>query len=386
MIKHFLNAVYGMIFGVANVIPGVSGGTMMVVFGIYDKLLDVLSFRLNKIKENIWFLIWFGIGAVLGIVGFSFVITYLFENCPIPTNMFFMGLIIGSVPLILRNATVKEKLKPVCIIPFILALALVVGLTVLNGSVSESYKVSQTNLTAGANVVRVENNSDQTMKNWSVKYMTEGEIAAVSGDAQLKDESGIINDIKTFLKGGKDNSYVFESVDGKEIAPHSAIEFTFTDSLGVAPSESFDFSYTYEMSVALFFTLLFGVAIAAVAMIIPGVSGSFVMIVLGIYTTVIGAIKNMEILILIPVAIGVIVGVILGAKMISALMKRFSLLVYSAILGLVAGSLYAIYPVGFGLNAQTLIGIVVFVVGAGVSLLVGKHTKVEIPDENSDVN
>ena len=44
MISHLLNIVYGIVFGVANIIPGVSGGTMMVVFGVYDKVVDSSSF------------------------------------------------------------------------------------------------------------------------------------------------------------------------------------------------------------------------------------------------------------------------------------------------------------------------------------------------------
>lgn len=109
MISHLLNIVYGIVFGVANVIPGVSGGTMMVVFGVYDKVVDVLTLKLSAIKKNIRFIVFFGIGAVIGILGFSFVITWLFDNFPVATNMFFMGLIIGSIPLIYRNMTVGGK-------------------------------------------------------------------------------------------------------------------------------------------------------------------------------------------------------------------------------------------------------------------------------------
>ena len=113
MLTHLLNIVYGIVFGVANVIPGVSGGTMMVVFGVYDKMVDVLTLKLSAIKKNIKFIIFFGIGAAVGVLGFSFVITWLFDNFPVATNMFFMGLIIGSIPLIYRNMTVGgRKITP----------------------------------------------------------------------------------------------------------------------------------------------------------------------------------------------------------------------------------------------------------------------------------
>lgn len=61
MISHLLNIVYGIVFGVANIIPGVSGGTMMVVFGVYDKVVDVLTLKLSAIKKNIRFIVFFGI-------------------------------------------------------------------------------------------------------------------------------------------------------------------------------------------------------------------------------------------------------------------------------------------------------------------------------------
>ena len=88
MLTHLLNIVYGIVFGVANVIPGVSGGTMMVVFGVYDKVVDVLTLKLSAIKKNIKFIIFFGIGAAVGVLGFSFVITWLFDNFPVATNMY----------------------------------------------------------------------------------------------------------------------------------------------------------------------------------------------------------------------------------------------------------------------------------------------------------
>ena len=131
------------------------------------------------------------------------------------------------------------------------------------------------------------------------------------------------------------------------------------------------------MNPVLFITLLLGVTVAAVAMIIPGVSGSFVMVLLGLYTTVIGAIKSLDFMILIPTAIGVFIGIVFGAKLISALMKRYSLLVYSAIMGLVIGSLYAVFPDGFGFNLETLAGVAVLIVGGAIAVLVGKNTEVE---------
>ena len=113
--QYVLAVLYGLVFGIANIIPGVSGGTMLVVFGCYDKVCGALSLNLKEIKKNIVFLIFFGIGAVAGLLGFAVVIKWLFGNFPTETYMFFMGLIAGSVPLILRNATSRgEKFSLLC--------------------------------------------------------------------------------------------------------------------------------------------------------------------------------------------------------------------------------------------------------------------------------
>ena len=279
--QYVLAVLYGLVFGIANIIPGVSGGTMLVVFGCYDKVCGALSLNIKEIKKNIVFLIFFGIGAVIGLLGFAVMIKWLFGTFPTQTYMFFMGLIAGSVPLILRNATSRgEKFSPFCGLIFVLACAFVVFLTVLEQS----------------------------------------GIVASAANAEG------IGAFALFLIAG------------------------FT---------------------------------AAVAMIIPGVSGSFIMMLFGTYETVISAIHihALNFAVIIPTAIGVVVGLILGARLITFLMKKYRLYVFSAILGLVAGSLYAILPAGFGLNIDTFIGVIALAVGFAVAFIVGKHTKVETGED-----
>ena len=276
--QNVLGILYGFVFGSANIIPGVSGGTMLVTFGCYDKVCGALALDIKEIKRNLKFLIFFAIGAAVGIVGFSNLISLLFDSFPTESYMFFMGLIIGSVPLIVRNATVKEKFRPVCAVPFVIALAAVVGLAVLE------------------------------------KY---------SGEQAIID-----------LQGG-------------------------------------------EHTVLFFAVLVLAAVLAAAAMIIPGVSGSFIMVLLGTYETVIGAVRDFDFAVLIPTAAGVIIGIVSGARLIRFLLKKHRLMVFSAILGLCAGSLYAIFPDGFGFNLDTLFGVIALAAGAAISFIVGKHTKTE---------
>ena len=241
---------------------------------MYDRLTEAIS-GIKAIFRNIVFLIFFGVGAGVGILGFAKLLNSLFENFPVQTNMYFIGLILGSIPLVYRLGTEEQKAKPLCLVPLLIAGAVVVGLAVLQNS------------------------------------MGAAEQAA-------------------------------ESVAG------------------------FDILMTIKLVVFAF--------IAAVAMIIPGVSGSFVMMLLGVYQTVISAIQfnALNFYVIIPVAVGVVLGVILGAKIISTLMKKFKLMAYSAIMGLVIGSVYAILPNGFGFNLQTGYGFVCLLFGVLTSILVEK--------------
>lgn len=366
--KNILAILYGLVFGIANIIPGVSGGTMLVTFGCYDKVCGALSLNFKEIKKNIVFLIFFGIGAVLGIVGFSFVITYLFSNFPTPTYLFFMGLILGSVPLIWRNATVREKFKPICLIPFIIALAVVVGLTVLENNNPEQAPVE-----INGNSVTFTNNSAQDMKSWSLEAES-GEILSVSDNVKLEFVSGKTEMIKGIfgIEYDKTPRTVMPLEDNAEIKAGESVNFTYE-----GQDVSFKATYAYSMTVIFFITLLIASFIAAVAMIIPGVSGSFMMVLMGTYATVISAIKDFNFVFLLPVAIGVIIGLVFGARLITWLMKKFRLIVFSAILGLVVGSIYAILPSEFGFNMQTLIGVFTFLIGGFISFIVGKNTKVE---------
>ena len=92
----------GFIMGIANIIPGVSGGTLALTLGIYEDFIQALSHFFKKLKENIKFLVPILIGIGLAILSMSRVIDYSYDHFPIPTTMFFMGLVIGGVPLLLQ--------------------------------------------------------------------------------------------------------------------------------------------------------------------------------------------------------------------------------------------------------------------------------------------
>lgn len=371
-VTYFKFFISGLAFGIANVIPGVSGGTMLVVFGIYDKLTEAIS-GIKAILKNFGFLLSFALGAGSGILGFAFVISWLFENFGVQTNMYFIGLILGSVPLIVRTATEKEKIKPLCIIPFILGLALVVGLAVAENGSAEPFSV-ETVVNGGVTTVTIHNDSSRVVEAWEIE-LTDDVVIDTYAEGALT-----VTDYPTLLKlkgmfGMKIPALapnMFTNPDSTLIEPESSYSFTYQ---GVLDAADMDLNVSYKMDVVFFLTMMAALFIAAVAMIIPGVSGSFVMMLLGVYTTVIGAIKDIDLMIIIPCAIGALLGVILGARLISTLIKKHGLMMYSAIMGLVIGSVYAILPAGFGFNLSTGYGFVALICGILTSVIIDKVGK-----------
>jgi len=372
--KNLLGILYGAVFGIANIIPGVSGGTMLVTFGCYDKVCGALALDIKEIKKNLRFLIFFAIGAAFGIVGFSNVITLLFDKFPTETYMFFIGLILGSIPLIIRNATVKEKFRPFCAVPFLVALGVVVGLAVLEKGSADPFPV----ITARDNngtvlTVTVQNNSSQDITSWWLEPEWDGEAR----DLDLDIISGhVIKEARESTIGklfGKAPDTVIVPDGSGELKAGEKVSFTLSagDGLTLEPK------YSYRITPFFIITIALASFAAAVAMIIPGVSGSFIMVLLGTYATVISAVKDFNFAVLIPAAVGILLGLVLGARLIRLLLKKYRLMVFSAILGLCAGSLYAILPEGFGLNVHTAVGAAALIAGGALSFFIGKNTKAE---------
>ena len=128
--KWFLDVLRGAVIGLANVIPGVSGGTMMVSMGIYDKLIYSINNLFKKFKECFKILLPYLVGMLLAIVIGAFALKAAFKNYPLPTNTLFIGLILGSLPFILKEMK-GEKIGWQGIVAFILAFAVVVGLKLI---------------------------------------------------------------------------------------------------------------------------------------------------------------------------------------------------------------------------------------------------------------
>ena len=248
MLNYIKKIIAGIAIGIANVIPGVSGGTIAVVFGVYSDLIGAASLDIKTIKANFKiYLCLFG-GMGLGALLFARLFKLVYEKFPIQTNFFFVGLIVGSIFIIFDLVREKEKessfTKVSKIVWFFIGLSIMLALYFFKG-------------------------------------------AAASSTAAIE-----------------------------------------TLSLGN-------------------FILLFLIGFAgAAAMVIPGISGSFILLILGAYYTVIKAITDLNIPVLIPIGLGVLTGFILSARLIGFLMEKFPKITYAFILGLVLGSVRHMLPDG----------------------------------------
>ena len=289
-IKNFFN---GMAFGITETVPGVSGGTIAIILGFYDKLISSINNFRKDFKNSLKFLVPIGLGAVAGLMVFAKLINFMLANYSFPTMSFFIGLIIGIIPLIFLKVKQPGRMFKLSeIVLVIVPIALLV-------------------------------------------VMSHLKTVSVPEPAQAISEIGIPFMLYIFLVG----------------------------------------------------------ILAAMALVIPGVSGSFVMLLMGIYplvthsvssiTTYLADIKNTELLlnickVLVPLAIGVIIGGLAMVRLIERLLKNHHQVVYLIIFGLLIGSVYSLFnnkEVVFKSGTSPLIiviGIVTLVLGGTASFFLGK--------------
>ena len=258
----------GFLLGIANVIPGVSGGTLALTLGIYQDLIGAISHFFKNLKKNLKFLIPLGIGMVIAILLGSKVITFCLDKFALPTTLFFIGLIVGGIPLLTKKIK-GRRLKPLNLAVFLLTFGIVMIMTFLN---------------AGNNAVDLSN-----------------------------------------------------------------------------------------MSVIQFILLMIVGMVAAATMVIPGVSGSFVLMLLGYYKPIMATLGNLtdfsllghNVLVLAPFGIGLLIGIVGIAKLIEFLLKKYEIPTYYGIVGFVTASVIGL---GIGLvgvpttTLQVLAGLVLLVI------------------------
>ncbi|MBB6454139.1 putative membrane protein [Salirhabdus euzebyi] len=263
------NIFRGMLMGTSDLVPGVSGGTIAVILGIYDRLIEAINgFFTKEWKKHLGFLIPLGLGVIGAILLLSNLIHWLLADYPIQTNFFFLGLIIGILPYLFNQADFKDTFKGNHYVLLVIAAILVASMVF------------------------------------------------------FKDE-------------------------------------------GVAPLMD-----TSDPTVLAF--LFFSGFIASMAMLLPGISGSFILLLIGSYETVITALKDREIIVILIVGVGVIMGIVLCSKIIRYFLAHHHARTFAVIIGLVVGSTVVVFP-GFETDVlRSVLCIVAFAIGLVTAVGLGK--------------
>lgn len=244
------NIYRGLAMGISDLIPGVSGGTIAVILGIYDQLIEAISGFFSKDwKKHFLFLFPLGIGVGTALLLLSRLIEFLLHNYYAPTQFFFMGLIVGILPLLSFELRSRTKINKTHVITIILATIVVASMAFIKPS-----------------------------------------------------EAVIITDINA------------------------------------------------STATLLFFSGWLG----SMAMLLPGISGSFVLLLIGVYPTAINALSTLNFPVILLIGSGVIVGFIVSSKVIRFLLAHYPGATFSVIIGLVIGSLAVVFP---GLPTTTGLGV-----------------------------
>lgn len=256
----FLTAIKGFVIGASMVIPGVSGGTMALILGIYKKLIHSINTFLKDFKNSVPFLLIFCIGAGLGILMLSNVMSYLLEKFELPIMYLFIGAIVGGLPLLIKQTKVKKL---------------------------------------------------------DAKNISIGVISIIIGMALVL-------------------------------------------SLGFIPKADFVVSNQFSLG-TIAMQLVTGIVIA-IALVLPGISTSHMLLILGMYDTTLNAVKTLNLAFIIPLVISIVIGIFLTTGILELAMNKAPKVTYFTIIGFVLGSIIDVFP-GFPSGWEILICLILFILG-----------------------
>ena len=256
-----LNVMKGVLIGAGAIVPGVSSGVLCVILGIYEKLLDAVLNFFKDIKKNFKFLFPIALGVGIGILIFSNVLNYLLIEFPVQTKSIFIGLIIGTIPALVKEVNTKEKFHPQNMV--YLCIALVIG------------------------------------------------IATVVLESMLKEMH----------------------------------------------IEQMNFMY-----------LLLCGFVMSIGIIVPGVSSTIILMLLGVYSIYLQSIANLYLPVLIPIAIGLLLGSIVVMKLTKKLLERHYGKTFYSIIGFTIGSIFVLLPQSMSL-LETILCVLCILLGVWIANL-----------------
>jgi len=257
-----LRLIKGVLIGIGAILPGMSGGVLAVVFGIYEPMVRFLANIFHKFWQNLFYFLPIGIGGVLGVVGFSAVVEFAFDKYPAQFIWLFVGFIVGTFPSLFKTAGKQGRKSWHWLVLVIFAAA-------------------------------------------TLAFMRWGETITAGN---------ITTNLLTWLLSG----------------------------------------------------FIFGLGL-----VVPGMSPSNFLIYLGLYQPMASGIRQLDFGVILPLILGVVLCVLVFAKLINWLFKKAYSFMYHFILGVVVGSTIAIIPGGVS-GWTILVCAVLFVLGAISSYALSK--------------
>ena len=300
VIKRFI---MGMVIGASMLIPGVSGGCMAIILGIYDELISLVSNIRKAFIKNSLVLINYLAGGLLGVILISEPLLRLVTWQRIPCMYFFIGAIIACIPPLYRRAIYGQRYN------------------------SPGFSVDGLDIKGSTMVHR-------------------------------REKIKVVNILAGIVGAG------------------------IGISLQYVPTNLITTSNTF--SIVTVIALLVSGFILAVALVLPGISGSYILLIFGLYDITLIALKEIDLPFLIPLAVGALIGTFGTASLIDKLMKRHPQFIYLLIIGFMIGSLYQVFP-GLPKGINIPISIVTFAVGFIVIFvlgLFGDRDKKVLKDDN----
>jgi putative membrane protein len=270
-VEYIKNIIKGAATGIAMLVPGVSGGTMAIILGIYDKMIHSVSSFFQEWKKNLLFLLQVGAGGVLGVLLFGRIMENAMASIPHIMKFLFAGFIVGGLPVLYRKSVSTGKGGASDLI------FAVIGFVIVLLMASEPEAV-----------------------------------------VNMASASGILG-------------------------------FVFLVAAGL---------------------------VIAIGFVLPGISTSFMLLVLGLYEITLGAINTVNIPFLIPLGLGVAGGTIGTAKIIEKLLAKYPRKMYLLIIGFVVGSLIEVYP-GMPAGWQLPASVAAFVSGFVIMFIIGEKGMVD---------
>jgi putative membrane protein len=269
------NFIIGFLIGAVSMLPGISAGVIAVIFNVYERLIDDINHLRVKIKEDLLFIATLGTGILLGLLVFVYVTDFMMDLHMLAAMFFFVGLIIGQLPDLVKITKKGEPTKRSHLAWLSLGLAVMIALLILELFVGEG-----------------------------------------GGEAVIENSGLAVGIVLSFAAG----------------------------------------------------------AILAISKIIPGISGSTVLLALGLFSWMLAIIKEFDIIYLVPFAAGFIVAVFAFAKIMWHIIEKHHHPLYYFILGLTVGSIILITAISYdmiGDLTDILIGCGAAVIGIIVGLAFG---------------